>query len=324
MAEEKPKIIVVIGPTASGKSDLAVKIARKFNGEIVSADSRQIYRGMDIGTAKLKLTARGKSLIADGIPHYLIGIKIPDQEYSAAEYKRDAIRIIKKILHKRKLPILVGGTGLYVKAVVENLNIPKVRSNPALRMKLERELQTEGLKHLFNRLVRLDPEAEYIVDRKNPRRVIRALEVALTTGNPFSAQRRSGKPLFRALEIGIKLSPAKLRNNINRRVDEMIKAGLINEVQRLVSRYDERYKALDAIGYREIIDYLKGAIPPEEAARRIKVNTWHYAKRQITWFKKDKKIIWIKEPREATGVIKKFLEKKKPADTWSAGTNPVG
>lgn len=346
----KPKLIIIVGPTASGKSALAITLAQKSNGEIVSADSRQIYRGMDIGTAKPPLVERKmrhekrKKTIPEDYPclvsqenirHYLIDIKNPNEEYTVAQYKKDAIKAIGKIIKRGKLPILVGGTGLYVKAVVDNLEIPEVKPNPALRKKLEKRIEKEGLEKLFQELVELDPEAAYIVDGKNPRRVIRALEIALTTKKPFSAQRKKGKPLFDALTIGITLPQKKLREKIETRVDEMIKSGLVNEIKNLVKKYGSAPTAFDAIGYREIINYLaadkrrlkpqinadnnirvnprinqhKSAYGFEEAVKDIKKNTWAFAKRQMTWFKKDREIKWVGNEKEALALVKKFLLK---------------
>ena len=197
----KNKLIVILGPTASGKTDLAIKLAKKYNGEVVSADSRQIYKGMDIGTAK--------PLDLKGIAHWLLNIKKPNQDYTVAEYKKNAVKAIKNIQKRGKLAILAGGTGLYIKAVVENLNIPKVKANPLLRQKIEKEIEKRGLDYVFKKLIKLDPEAAYIVDPKNPRRVIRALEVCLLTKKPFSEQRKTGKALFDVLEIGISLPEEK-------------------------------------------------------------------------------------------------------------------
>lgn len=299
-----PKILVIVGPTASGKTALSIKLTKQLNGEIISADSRQIYWGMDVGTAK----PTKKEM--DSIPHYLIDIKNPNQNYTVADYKKDAIKAIKKILAKGKLPILVGGTGLYVKAVVENLNIPKVKENSELRRKLELELKTNGLDSLFKKLIECDPEAAYIVDPKNPRRVIRALEVSLTTGKPFTSQRKMGKPLFDAHIIGITLPNEKLRTRIEKRVDEMMRDGLVKETKKLYARYG-KVKALEAIGYREIIDYLDGKLSLKEAIFQIKLNTWHYAKRQMTWFRKNTNITWIKEKKNALEAARLFLKEKK-------------
>jgi tRNA dimethylallyltransferase len=337
----KPKIIVIVGATASGKTALSLKLAKKFSGEIVSADSRQIYREMDIGTAKPKLSLMRTNLnsrifankisVNSRVAHHLIDIKNPDEPYTVAEYKHDAIRAIRNILKRKKLPILVGGTGLYVSAVADNLEIPNVKPNPTLRKKLEKKIKTRGLESLFEELVKLDPEAAYIVDPKNPRRVIRALEVALTTGKPFSSQRKKGKPLFRMLKIGIAIPKEKLRKRINQRMDKMIKSGLVNEVIGLMRNYGADCPAFDAIGYREIIDYLRSASTNSEsdtnlrirkfeinslfadvafrqAIEAIKRNTWRYAKRQMTWFKKDKGIRWIKSEKQALRLVKELLD----------------
>ncbi len=291
-ANQSPKVLVIVGSTASGKSDLAVKIAKKFNGEIVSADSRQIYRGMDIGTAKPsknEMTA---------IKHRLIDIRDPDQDYSAGQYKKDAIEAVDRIIKSGKMPILVGGTGLYIDAVVKNLEFPEIKENKKLRARLEREIKEKGLDLVFKKLVDLDPEAAYIVDPKNPRRIIRALEIALLSSKKFSEQRKSGNPLYNTLEIGINLPLELLRRRIAKRTKQMIKEGLVEEVEKLVKKYGPDCKAFDAIGYREIIDYLKEKISLIEAIEQINKNTWHYAKRQMTWFRRNKNINWIKNYKE--------------------------
>jgi tRNA dimethylallyltransferase len=301
------KLIVILGPTASGKTDLSIKLAKKYNGEVVSADSRQIYKGMDIGTAKPKITAEKKKIMSGGIAHWLIDIKNPDQLYTVAEYKKDALKAIRNIQKRGKLPILTGGTGLYIKAVVDNLNIPKVEADPLLRQKIEKEIQEKGLGHVFEKLIKLDPEAAYIVDPKNPRRVLRALEVVLLTKKPFSEQRKSGSPLFDILEIGISVPKEKLQERINLRVEEMIKEGLVEEVKELVKKYGTSQQVFDAIGYREIIGYLKNKITLQQAEEIMKMNTWHYAKRQMTWFNPDKRIHWVKNYKETDTLIKNFL-----------------
>ena len=312
MQNHLPKIIVIVGPTASGKTDLSIKLARKFNGEIVSADSRQIYKGMDIGTAKPEVQktseiSNSEFLISNEIPHYLIDTKNPDENYTVAEYKRDAIEAMNKIIKKGKTPILAGGTGLYVKAVTDNLEIPSVKPNPALRKKLENKIQKNGLEYVYQELLELDPEAAYIVDGKNPRRVIRALEIAISTKKPFSAQRKKGKQLFNALKIGIKFSDAELQKRIANRANEMIKSGLVEEVKKLVKKYGEKQIAFDAIGYKEIIAYLKKEMSLAEAVDSIKKNTRSFAKRQMTWFRKDKEIKWVENKTEALFLVKKFL-----------------
>jgi len=303
MPHEKPKIIAIVGPTASGKTALAIELARRFNGEIISADSRQVYRGMDIGTAKPTY----EELAA--IPHHLIDIKNPDEEYTAAEYKQDAASAIRKILERRKIPFLVGGTGLYIKALIENLDIPPVKADPELRRKIEREIETDGLDAAFKKLVALDPDAESVVDPKNPRRVVRALEVALLTGKPFTAQRKSGTPEFSTLMIGLNPGAEILREQIDTRIDEMFRAGLAQETESLIARYSTSLPAFDSIGYRETISYLKNVITLEEAIAQIKINTWRYAKRQMTWFRKQKNVHWVDRREKADQLIKSFLDK---------------
>ena len=295
------KLIVIIGPTASGKSALAIKIAKKFNVEIVSADSRQIYKEMDIGTAK----PTKKEKIE--IKHHLIDIKNPNEDYTAGQYKKDTLNTINKIIASGKIPILVGGTGLYVSAIVNNLEIPEIKENKKLRAKIEKEIQEKGLDFVFKKLVALDPEAVYIVDPKNPRRVIRALEIALVSGKKFSEQRKKGKPLYDVLEIGLNPPSEILKARISKRIKLMIKSGLINEVKKLTKKYGYKCKAFDAIDYREIIDYLRGHINLEEALKQIENNTWHYTKRQLTWFKKyNPKTKWVKNYREAEKLIRDF------------------
>lgn len=305
--KQKPLLIVILGPTASGKSELTIKLAKKFNGEIVSADSRQIYKGMDIGTAKPPISPARQS---QGIPHHLIDIKNPKQIYTVWQYKKAAVKAINKIIKKEKLPILVGGTGLYIKALVDNLKIPQVKPDWKLKKKLEVEIETQGLNKLYQKLIKVDPESAYIVDPKNPRRVIRALEVALKTKKPFSQQRKKGSPLFDVLEIGLAPPEEKLKEKIEKRVNGMIKMDLVREVKDLIKIYDKNLPTFDAIGYREIINYLDGKISLSETIEEIKKNTWHYAKRQMTWFKKDKKIHWVENYKESEKLVKKFLENK--------------
>jgi tRNA dimethylallyltransferase len=301
------KLIVILGPTASGKTGLSIKLAKKFNGEVVSADSRQIYRGMDIGTAKPELESENEKIFSDSIAHWLLDIKNPNELYAVAEYKKDALATIENIIGRGKTPLLVGGTGLYIKAVVDNLDIPKVEADQILRKKIEEDMEKHGIDYVFKKLIKLDPEAAYIIDPKNPRRVIRALEVTLLTKRPFSAQRKSGNPLFSVLEIGIDAPKEKLKEKINQRVDQMVTDGLAEEVKNLIQKYGKDQQSFDAIGYREIINFLDNKITLKKAIEEIKISTWHYAKRQMTWFRGDKKIHWIKTAEEAEKLVKEFL-----------------
>ena len=298
----KPRIVAIVGPTASGKTSLGITLAERFNAEIISADSRQIYRGMDIGTAKPTVEERRI------VPHHLIDIKNPGEDYTVVDYKRDAIKIINEVIARGRVPFLVGGTGLYIRAVVENLDIPITTADPILRAEIEREIVRDGLEAVFRRLVSLDPEAAYVVDPKNPRRVVRALEVALATGRPFTAQQKKNDPLFNALVIGLNPAPDLLRERIDGRVDEMIRDGLVDEVAALIKKYGHAPAAFDAIGYREVIDHLDGTLTLEQAVALIKKNTWHYAKRQVTWFKKYGDVRWVNSAEEAAALVESFLK----------------
>ena len=314
------RLLVIVGPTGTGKTNLALDLAKKFDGELISADSRQIYKGMDIGTGKLPgniesrmknsdLEKHDKYWLVKGIPVHLYDVITPDERFSVAEYQQLAYKVIDEIHYKHKLPILVGGTGLYIKAVVENLDIPRIGANPLLRQKIEKEAKKNGLDFVFQKLIKLDPEAAYIIDSKNPRRVIRALEITLLTKKPFSQQRRSGKPLFDVLKIGVSTAKERLKEKIYLRVDKMIKEGLVKEVEYLVNKYGADQQAFDAIGYREIIKYINNKKPLGQVIAEMKINTWHYAKRQTTWFKKDKRINWVRNYKETERVIDKFIMK---------------
>lgn len=296
------KIIVILGPTASGKTELALKIAKSLSatasGEIISADSRQIYRGMNIGTAKPTLKQQRI------IPHHLIDIIEPNKNFALSQYKKLAIKKIREIHKKNKIPFLVGGTGLYIQAIVDNLKIPQVKPNKKIREKLEKI----NLPTLLKQLQKLDPITAQTIDIHNKRRLIRALEVCLITKKPFSQQREKGKPLFDILQIGIKIDKKNLNRKINQRVDEMIETGLVEEVKSLVKKYSSQLPAMSGIGYREIIQYLDNKISLEYAKNLIKLHTRQYAKRQMTWFKRDKKIKWVKNYQEARKLASNFLK----------------
>jgi len=312
MSRKLPQIIVISGPTACGKSDLALKLAKKFNGEIVSADSRQIYKEMDIGTAKTYLgqnyqkTAPGKYTISD-VPHHLLDIVKPNQKFTLAQFKKQAVKIIEGILKRGKIPFLVGGTGLYVSAITDNLSIPPATPDKKMRGKIESEIKDKGLDHVWKKLLRLDPAAAEIVDQRNPRRVIRALEVCLTTGRPFSAQRMKGQPLFDVLQIGISVPREKLYAKINRRSDKMMEAGLLTEVKKLAKKYSWELPSMSGIGYRQFRPYLEKQAGLPEAVEALKRDTRHYAKKQLTWFRRDERIRWVKNRQEAEILVKKFL-----------------
>ena len=309
------KVIVIVGPTASGKTALSLKLAKKYNAEIISADSRQVYRGMDIGTAKAPISSairRGRrvetksSVISSGIPHHLVDIKYPNQDYSLGQFKKDALKAMRDITNRGKIPMLVGGTGLYISAMVNNLDIPAIKPNKHLRKKLEKMIRRHGTYYGFGKLTALDPEAAYIVDPRNSRRIIRALEIALISKKPFSTARKKGPPLFDFLILGLDMPPEKLKNRIGKRVETMVRAGLVKEVKKLIKKYGKRRVPFDAIGYREIIDYLDKKITLREAIEQIKRNTWRFARRQMTWFRR-LPVTWIKKQKHAEKAIAKFL-----------------
>ena len=282
--ENFKKLIVVLGPTASGKTEMAVKLAKKFNGEIVSADSRQVYKGMDIGTAKPT-----KKEMQD-IPHHLIDIIMPNKEFNAAIFKKKAIRTIKDIQKRKKMPFLTGGTGLFIQTIVANIDFPKVAPNKKLRKKLEQK----SAKELFGIYKKLDPKGIKEIEKNNKRRLIRAIEVSKISKKPFSEQKRKGKPLFNILEIGIKKSKEEIKKSVNKRIKKMFKMGLENEVKGLVKKYG-RVSSLQTIGYQE------------SSPEKMSLHTLQFAKRQMTWFKRSKKIKWVKNYQQAKKLVSQFF-----------------
>ncbi|MCD6442076.1 tRNA (adenosine(37)-N6)-dimethylallyltransferase MiaA [bacterium] len=308
MKKNKPQIIVICGPTGSGKSSIALKLAKEYsrknqNVEIISADSRAIYKGMDIGTAKVLPNDN------NGIPCHMINIIDPNQKFTVALFKNQATKIIKKIHRRKGIPFLVGGTGLYINAIVDNLTIPKVEPDKKMRAEIEKEINHKGLDFVWQKLLEIDPQAEDFVQKENPRRVIRALEVCLKTGQPFSQLRAKTQPEFDALQIGLKIERTKLYSQINQRTEQMIENGLVEEVKGLLEKYSPSAPGLATIAYQEIISYIQNEITLQEAIDLIKKNTRHYARRQITWFKKDKRIHWVTAYSQANQLIKNFLPK---------------
>lgn len=287
------KLIAIVGPTAVGKTDLAIRLAKKFGGVLISADSRQIYKGMDIGTAKDK-----------SYPQHLIDVLSPKTTFNVLRFKNLCLKSIRAVLKKEKIPILVGGSGLYLNSVLHNFEIPRVKADKRLRAKLEK-LSVEELRE---KLKRLDPAAAETTG-KNKRRIIRALEVVLKTGSYFSTQKKKGEPLFDFLVIGLRLPREKLYDRINKRVDKQVKEGLVKEVESLIKKYGKGAHALKStIAYKEFIPYFEDEITLEEAIEEIKKNSRRFARRQMTWFKAQPDVHWTNSNREAEKLVTEFIK----------------
>jgi tRNA dimethylallyltransferase len=283
------QVLAIVGPTASGKTALSILLAEKLHGEIISADSRQIYKFLNIGTAKPTTEDLKR------IPHHFIDILDPDQEYNAAEYGQQARSKIEKLFAQRIQPIIVGGSGLYVRAIIDGFfNGPG--KDPKIREQLEKEVQRSGPEVLFEKLKQADPITAARMDATKVRRVIRALEVYYTTGNPISDLHsvQETKFSFEIVQYALEWERKTLYERINYRVDEMVEKGLIEEVRELRTRgYLSNLNALNTVGYKEASDFIDGKLNKEEMVKLVKQNTRHFAKRQLTWFRADKRIRWI-------------------------------
>jgi tRNA dimethylallyltransferase len=307
-SEPQSPLVVIVGPTAVGKTRLALRLAGELDAEIVSADSRQIYRGMDIGTDKPTAEERQR------VPHHLVDVVDPDEEFTLARYQDMAYAAIDDVLTRGRVPLLVGGTGLYIKAVVEGWSIPRVRPNEALRAELYQEAEDKGGEVLHARLRQVDPAAAEKIDPRNVRRVIRALEVYLETGRPISELQRRRPPPYQVLQVGLTMERAALYQCIDQRVDRMIERGLVEEVRGLVEQgYGYELPAMSGLGYRQIGCYLRGEISLEEAIRLIKRDTRRFVRQQYNWFRLDDEgIHWfqaLNDPLERIkGVILQFLK----------------
>lgn len=284
----KKKLIAIVGPTAVGKTKLSIEIAKHYNGEIISGDSMQIYKGMDIGTAKVTKDEM------KNIPHYMIDIKRPDESFSAADFKQHVDHYIEIIAAKNKLPILVGGSGLYVQAALYNYNFTAYQRNNELIKKLNKEIELNGIQPLYKKLKKVDPQQAKKIHPNNYRRVVRALEIYETTGKRMSEyqQQQSGKSPYDYKIIGLEMDREKLYDRINQRVDDMIEKGLVEEAYQLYSRGYALKQSMQAIGYKEFLPYFKNEISLTEAIATLKQNSRRYAKRQYTWFRNKMDVSW--------------------------------
>jgi len=308
-----PKIIVIVGPTASGKTAVGIALARAFDGEVIAADSRTIYRGLDIGTAKptgermlggdLKAMAAEKPLMVEGIPHWGIDIADPDEVFSVAEYQAYADNVTEGILKRGHVPILVGGTGLYIRALIDRPNFTSVPPNESLRV----ELATLSNAELMAEIAERDPDTASTIDEDNRRRLERAIEILRATGKTLAETQKFDELRYEALQIGIEMERDALYSRIDERVDSMIASGLVDEVRELRNKYGNNATAMTGIGYRQISEFLEGKTKLKDAVTRIKFDSHHYAKRQETWFKRDERIVWVRNAKSAIEVAQKFL-----------------
>lgn len=301
----KPKVIVICGPTASGKTALSIELAKQINGEIVSADSMQIYKEMDIGSAKPTIEEM------QGIKHYLLDFVSPKDRYSVADYKVEAVKAIEEILEKGKTPIIVGGTGLYVDSLIYNIEYSQIEFDEEYRKELEERVEKEGLDKLYEEACKIDKEAMEKISPNDQKRILRILELYHQTGKTktnLEIESRKNEVPYDYHVYALTMDRQKLYGRINLRVDLMIEQGLIQEVKNIITKYKEYPTAMQALGYKEIKEYLDGITTKEEAIEKVKQETRRYAKRQLTWFRKNKQTIWLDASMQREENIKIILE----------------
>ena len=307
---QKNKVIVICGPTASGKTALSIELAKQIHGEIVSCDSMQIYQDMNIGTAKPTPEEM------QGIQHYLIGYVSPEQRYSVADYKADAKKAIKEIIEKGKMPIVVGGTGLYLDSLIYEIEYQDIQLDEEYRKKLEEEVEEKGLEALYERAKQIDAIAIEKISPNDKKRILRILEIYHATGKTKTEQEIESRK--KEVEYDYKVyaldwDRQTLYDRINKRVDMMIEQGLIEEVKQILDKYDTFPTAMQGLGYKEVVDYLKGNLTKEEMIEKIKMESRRYAKRQLTWFRKNKQTIWLNAEDEIQNNIDIILKDIKDA-----------
>jgi tRNA dimethylallyltransferase len=299
---EQP-LVAIIGPTAVGKTEISIALAERLDGEIVSADSRLLYRNMDIGTDKPSRADRAR------VPHHLIDVTDPDEPWSLAVYRRVAMDAIQSVHERNRLPLLVGGTGQYVTALIEGWNPPPKSGDPSLRQRLSDFADEHGASALHEQLKEVDPLSADKIDHRNVRRVVRALEIYHITGQPASQQRSAHTPPFRTLRVGLTLPRGELYARIDARIDTMLRTGFIDEVETLLKRgYTPDLPAMTAIGYRQISDHLNGTISLDEAVQQVRKATRQFVRRQSNWFKReDPRIYWFDVRDEVVERVERLI-----------------
>jgi len=301
----KPTVIVIGGPTASGKSKLGVELAKRINGEIVSADSMQIYKDMDIGTAKITKEEM------QGINHYMIDFLSPEERYSVSDYKKSAEKYIEEIIEKGKTPIIVGGTGLYIDSLIYGIEFAQEEIDTEYREKLNKEAEEGELEELYNKALEIDPIAMEKISPNDKKRIIRILEIYHKTGMTKTEQdikSRENEVKYDYKVFAIDMDREILYDRINKRVDLMLSEGLIDEVKELLKKYKNFKTAMQGLGYKEVVEYLNGFVSEEGMIENLKRKTRNYAKRQLTWFRKNKETVWLNGEASTDENINKILK----------------
>ncbi|MEK7632828.1 MAG: tRNA (adenosine(37)-N6)-dimethylallyltransferase MiaA [Patescibacteria group bacterium] len=332
MERKLPKILAVVGPTCSGKTGTGIALAKRFDGEVICADSRTVYKGMDIGTAKPEAddvsppiyggSRRGavdegdsalgidslfaaRPRLVEGVPHWGIDLVNPDEVFTVSQFQEYADKKITEILERGHVPILVGGTGMYIRAIIDRPNYANTEPDAALRSELESMTDNELLEEIASR----DPDAASTIDDRNRRRLVRALEILRTTGKTLADRQEFADPIYDALQIGVTKPREQLYADIDLRVDEMIGKGLVDEVRKLRDLYGDDCPGMTGIGYRQIVDFFQKKEQLRDAVLRIKYDSHHYAKRQETWFQRDSRILWVTSVYEAVKISDNFFKR---------------
>ncbi|MFH1839318.1 MAG: tRNA (adenosine(37)-N6)-dimethylallyltransferase MiaA [Patescibacteria group bacterium] len=307
-----PRVVCIVGPTACGKTSLGIRLAKAYKGEVINADARQLYTDFTIGTGKPQGTREifqgRRTYMVDGVPHYLMDFLNPLNQITVAEWRDLALTAIRGIVKRKHLPLVVGGTGLYVTALVDNFAFPNVEPKPHLRA----AFRSKSLSELVELLLKLDPAAAEAVDLKNPRRVIRALEVSTYTGKPFTEFKKVGKPVVEAFQVGIKWPRVELFKRIDSEIERMIERGWLDEIREVIrKKVSLDSPAMTSIGYRELLEYIQGQKTLEEAIANCKKAVHRYAKRQETWYRRDPRIHWAHDEDEAFEMVEGWLKSEE-------------